>query len=96
MYACRLLDQKTHLYFLLEAQTEPDFYFPHRVEEYRLAIIREHIKKEKFLPRFLTICLYSGTSTFKMLGYANPNLNELFSSPDFNLIYLIVRHEAPP
>jgi predicted transposase YdaD len=88
VYYCRLLDQKTYLYFLLESQTESDFYFPHRIEKYRLAIVEEHLKKEKFLPRLLTICLYSGTSAFNMLDYANPDLNELFTGPDFNLVHL--------
>jgi predicted transposase YdaD len=94
VYYCRLLDQKTYLYFLLESQTEPDFYFPHRLEKYRLAIIEQHLKKEKFLPRLLTLCLYSGTSTFNMLDYANPDLNELFTSPTFNLISLSKYHDG--
>jgi hypothetical protein len=32
--------------------------------------------------------LYSGTSAFNILAYANPSLNELFDSPNFNLIQL--------
>src|ERR1700733_3662389 len=58
IYKCRLLDKKTYLYFLLESQTAPDFYFPHRKEKYRLLITEEHLKTENFLPRILTLCLY--------------------------------------
>jgi hypothetical protein len=53
VYVCRLLDQKTYLYFLLESQTEPDFYFPHRLEKYRLAITEDHLKKEVFYHTYL-------------------------------------------
>jgi hypothetical protein len=64
------------------------FYFPHRLEKYRLAITEGHLKKEDFLPYILTLCLYSGTSSFDILDYANPSLKELFTIPGFNLIQL--------
>jgi hypothetical protein len=94
VYKCRLLDKKTYLYFILESQTGPDFYFPHRIEKYRLSITDEHLKTEKFLPRIYTICLYSSNRPFKILDYANPKLNALFNSSGVNLIHLRQQQDA--
>ena len=89
-----MLDKKTYLYFLLESQTAPDFYFPHRREKYRLLITEEHLKTENFLPRILTLCLYSGSQPFKTIDYANPELNTLFNSPvNSPGFYLINLHQ---
>ena len=100
VYKCHLLDKKTYLYFIFESQTNPDFYFPHRLEKYRLFIIDDHLKTEKSLPYIYAICLYSGSQPFKVVDYPNPKLKTLFNplfnpfNPWINLIHLSQQQDA--
>ena len=79
LYGCNTLDGASFIYFLFEGQTTSDKLLPYRLQQYKEAIIQNHVKKHKVIPIVFILCLYCGSGSYEF----SSDTYELAPDPDF-------------
>ena len=79
LYSCHTLDGISCIYFLFEGQITSDKLLPYRLQRYKEAIIRRHVKMYKVVPVVFVLCLYLGSRSYEF----SSDIHKLATDPDF-------------